>query len=88
LQAWLDEEKLVKLVRRARERWEDFEVLRIEQHRSKQVLYVRVQGYRLRAIVYRKGVVRVYGPLEGASIALKRMIERVLGLEHDRGLKG
>ena len=78
---WLDEEKLVKLVRRARERWPDFEVLRIEQHKSKQVLIVQVQGYKLKLIVYRDGRVRCYGKLEGATLALKRMTMKVLGIE-------
>ncbi len=80
---WLDEEKLVKLVRRARERWPDFEVLRIEQRRGKQVLIVQVQGYRLKLIVYRDGRVRCYGPLEGATLALKRMTRRVLGVDEE-----
>ncbi|WP_167827927.1 hypothetical protein [Pyrolobus fumarii] len=78
---WLDEEKLVKLVRRARERWPDFEVLRIEQRMSKQVLIVQVQGYRLKLIIYRDGRVRCYGPLEGATLALKRMAMRVIGVD-------
>ncbi len=85
---WLDEEKLVKLVRRARERWPDFEVLRIEQRRSKQVLIVQVQGYRLKLIVYRDGRVRCYGPLEGATLALKRMTMRVLGVDREEEPEG
>ncbi len=82
---WLDEEKLVKLVRRARERWPDFEVLEVRQGRGKQTLIVQVQGYRLKLIVYRDGRVRCYGRLKGATLALKRMTQRVLGVEPEEG---
>ncbi len=78
---FLDYNKLVNLVKRARERWPDFEIQKVIFKRSKQILYVRAQGYRFKVIVYYKGKVRVYGPLAGCEMALKRMVYRVLGLE-------
>jgi hypothetical protein len=45
------------------------------------VLVVQLQGYRLKLLVYRDGRVRCYGPLEGATLALKRMTMRVLGVD-------
>ncbi len=80
----LDRDKLLKLVRRARERWPDFEVLRVIQKRSKQILYVRAQDYVFKIIVHGDGRVRVFGPVAGAEMALKRMVYRVLGLEPPR----
>ncbi len=77
---WLDEEKLARLVRRARERWPDFNLLEVRQKLSKQVLIAEVQGRRFKLIVYRDGRVRCYGPLDSVSIALKRMTLSVLGL--------
>ncbi len=77
---WLDEEKLAKLVRRARERWPDFNLVEVRQKLSKQFLIVEVQGRRFKLIVYRDGRVRCYGPLDGVTIALKRMTLSVLGL--------
>jgi hypothetical protein len=84
-----DERLLVSFVRRCRERWPDFEVLRIEQRRSKQVLYVSVQGSTVKLIVYRDGRLRAYGGVGGLSLAVKRVAERVLGLDQrDRRQEG
>ena len=81
-----DEEKLVKLVKRARERWPDFTVMRIVQKKSKTILYFRVEGKTVKLIVYRDGRVRSYSALEGVAIALKKMAMRVLGI--DRRVEG
>ncbi len=56
-------------------------MIEVRQGRSKQTLIVQVQGYRLKLIVYRDGRVRCYGRLKGATLALKRMTQRVLGVE-------
>ncbi|MET1101474.1 MAG: hypothetical protein ABWW69_03210 [Pyrodictiaceae archaeon] len=77
----LREDSLIKLVRRARERWEDFQILRVVQKRNKQIIYARAQGYPLKALIYSDGRVRVFSPLGSTSIAFKRMIKWVLGIE-------
>lgn len=78
---WFNEDSLVRFVRRVRERWPDFEVETIIQKRSKQILFVRLQGHRLKLIVYRDGRIRAYGPLQATAFALKRIAARVLGVE-------
>ncbi|WP_048061472.1 hypothetical protein [Hyperthermus butylicus] len=78
---WLNDELLVKFVTRARNRWSDFEVLRIVQKRRKQLLYVRVQGMNVKLIIYPDGTVRSFGRSEGLALAVKRVLERVLGVE-------
>lgn len=72
---------MVKFVKRVRERWPDFEVEMVVQKRSKQILFVRLQGHRLKLIVYRNGRIRAYGPLQATAFALKRIAARVLGVE-------
>ena len=76
-----DEAKLVNFVRRCRERWEDFEVLKVVIKRSKQVLYLRVQGYNVKLIVHYDGRVQAFGRARGLAYAVKRVAMRVLGLE-------
>jgi len=78
---WFDKNSLVRFVKRVRERWPDFEVERVVQKRSKQILFVRLQGHRLKLIVYRDGRIRAYGPLQATAFALKRIAARVLGVE-------
>lgn len=78
---WFDKDSLVKFVKRVRERWPDFEVEMVVQKRSKQILFVRLQGHRLKLIVYRNGRIRAYGPLQATAFALKRIAARVLGVE-------
>lgn len=78
---WFNEDSLVKFVRRVRERWPDFEVETIIQKKSKQILFVRVQGHRIKLIVYRDGRIRAYGTLQATAFALKRIAARVLGIE-------
>lgn len=78
---WFNESSLAKFVMRVRERWPNFEVERVIQKRNKQILFVRVQGHRLKLIVYRDGRVRAYGPLQATAFALKRIAARVLGIE-------
>ena len=78
---WFDKNSLVRFVKRVRERWPDFEVERVVQKRSKQILFVRLQGHRLKLIVYRNGRIRAYGPLQATAFALKRIAARVLGVE-------
>jgi len=79
---WFDERLLINFVRRCRERWKDFELLRFEERRSKQVLYVRLQGLTIKLIVYRDGRIRAYGEGAGGLVfALKRVAERVLGVD-------
>ncbi len=78
---WFNEELLVKFVRRCRERWEDFEVLKVVFKRSKQVLYLRVQGYNVKLIVHYDGRVQAFGRARGLAYAVKRVAMRVLGLE-------
>ena len=78
---WFDKNSLVKFVKRVRERWPDFEVEMVVQKRSKQILFVRLQGHRLKLIVYRNGRIRAYGPLQATAFALKRIAARVLGVE-------
>ena len=80
----LDEEKLVKFVKRARERWSDFEVLKIIQKRSRQILYVSVSGNIVKLIIYPDGTLRSFGRAEGLAIAIKNILARVLGIEHGR----
>ncbi len=77
----LDEERVVRLVRRAKERWPDFEVRRIEQRKSKQVFYGVAQGYPFKLVIHRDGRVYVFSPATSVSLALKRMARRVLGIE-------
>jgi hypothetical protein len=84
----LDEEKLVKFVRRARERWEDFEVLKIIQKRSKQILYVSIRGSIVKLIIYPNGTLRSFGRPEGLAIAVKNILARVLGVELNRTESG
>ena len=83
--SWFDEYLLENFVRRGRERWKDFEVIRVEQHRSKQVIYVRMQGATVKLIVYRDGRIRAYGGAGRVSLALKRVAERVLGVDKRDG---
>jgi len=78
---WFNEDSLVRFVRRVRERWPNFEVETIIQKRGKQILFVRLQGHRLKLIVYRDGRIRAYGPLQATAFALKRIAARVLGVE-------
>jgi len=78
---WFNEDSLAKFVKRVRERWPDFEVETVIQKRSKQILFVKVQGHRLKLIVYRDGRVRAYGPLQATAFALKKIAARVLGIE-------
>ncbi len=80
----LDADKLVKFVRRARERWEDFEVLKIVQKRSKQIIYARVAGSIVKLIIYLDGRIRSYGKPEGLALAVKNVLARVLGVEQYR----
>ncbi len=80
-----DEELLVKFVRRARERWLDFEVERVVQRRSKQEVYVRVQGVNVKLIVYSDGRVRAYGGRGRLDYAVRRLAERVLGVDRRGG---
>ena len=82
---WFDEYTLLNFVRRCRERWKDFEVERFEQHRGKQVLYARLQGYSVKPIVYRDGRIRAYGGAGGLSQALKKIAERGLGVDKRAG---
>lgn len=89
MQVRMDERRLIDFVRRCRERWKDFEVIRVEERRSKQVLYVTVQGSTIKLIVYRDGRLRAYGGAGRVSLAVKRIAERVLGLDkRDRGKAG
>ena len=77
-------ESLMKFVYRARERWRDFEVVRIEQHYSRQVLYIRVNEARVKLIVYSDGRIRAYSSkLPGLAYAVKRLAERVLGIDRE-----
>ncbi len=78
---WLDEEALVKFVRRAKERWPDFEVVKIVQKRSKQIIYASFNGNNFKIIVGRDGKIRVYGGVGGSSLAVKKLLFRVLGVE-------
>jgi hypothetical protein len=82
---WFDEYLLENFVRRIRERWKDSEIIRVEQHRSKQVIYVRMQGVTVKLIVYRDGRIRAYGGAGRVSLALKRVAERVLGVDKRDG---
>jgi hypothetical protein len=77
---WFDEEKLAKFARRIRERWPGSEILRVEQKRAKQVIYVHAAGGSIKLIVYRDGRVRAYGRPEGLALALKNIAKRVLGV--------
>ena len=81
----LDGDRLVNFVRRGRSRWKDFEVERVVRKRSKQVIFLRAQGSRVKLIVYFDGRVRAYGDLEGVAYAVKRIAERVLGLDRHAG---
>ncbi len=78
---FFDEALLERFVRRARERWPDFEIRRIEQRKSKQVFYGVAQNYPFKLIVYRDGRVYASSPAVSVSIALKRIARRVLGIE-------
>ncbi|NOZ88926.1 MAG: hypothetical protein GXO15_03285 [Crenarchaeota archaeon] len=77
---WFDERRLEAFARRGRERWRDFEVERIVQRRSKQELYIKVQGVNVKLIVYSDGRVRAYGGRGRLDYAVKRLAERVLGV--------
>ncbi len=79
--SWLNEETLVKFVRRARERWPDFEVVKIVQKKSKQIIYASFNGNYIKIIVDRGGKIRVYGGVGGTSLAVKNILSRVLGFE-------
>jgi len=84
--AWFDEKRLASFVKRCRERWTDFELLRFEQRRGKQVLYVKLQGHTIKLIVYRDGRIRAYGVRAGGlTLALKNVAKRVLRLDKRDG---
>ena len=78
---YFDERKLVNFVRRCRERWPDFEVLKVVNKRSKQVLLVRLQGVNVKLIVHFNGRVQAFGRARGLAYAVKRVAMRVLGIE-------
>ena len=81
----IDGETLVKLVRRCRERWRDCSVDRIVYGRSKQLVYINVNGIPVKLIVYFDGRLRAYsGRAPGTALAVKRIAERVLGLDRGR----
>lgn len=83
---WFDEELLAAFARRARERWHDFTIDRIVQKQRKQFIYIRVQGVNVKLIVYSDGRVRAYtGSSSGLALAVKKLAERVLGVEHRSG---
>ena len=77
----VDEELLARLVRRARERWPDFEIRRIEQRKSKQVFYGYAQGYFFKLVVHSDGRIYVFSPATSVSLGLKRIARRVLRVE-------
>ncbi|HIQ24327.1 MAG TPA: hypothetical protein EYH50_04685 [Pyrodictium delaneyi] len=85
---WLTTETLVKLVKRLRERWPGAEVEKIVQKRSKQILYIRIEGRMVKLIVYRDGRVRAFGEPEGVALALRNIAERVLGVGEHRASEG
>jgi hypothetical protein len=80
----LTAESLVKFVKRARERWEDFEVIKVIQKRSKQIVYVKVKGSIVKLVIYPEGQVRSFGKHEGLALAVKNILVRVLGIEQYR----
>ncbi len=77
---WFSEDSLIKFVKRLRERWPEAEISRIEQHKAKQVLYIRLRDGYVKLIVYRDGRVRAYGSPEGTALAIKNIVSRVLGV--------
>jgi len=77
----LTAETLVKFVRRARERWSDFEVVKVVLKRSKQILYVRVEGSIVKLLIYPDGRIRSFGRRNGLALAVKNVLMRVLGVE-------
>ena len=80
----LDGRVLAMLLRRCRERWRDCRVDSVVYGRSKQVVYMSVDGMPVKLIVYFDGRLRAYsGRAPGTALAVKRIAERVLGL--DRG---
>ncbi len=81
MRVYFDERRLLSFVRRCRERWRDFEVEKVVTKRRKQILYVRVQGFKVKLIVYGDGRLRAYGRAEGLAYAVKKIAERVLGLD-------
>ncbi len=82
---YFDEQKLVNLVRRCRERWPDFEVLRVVMKRSKQIILVRLQGYNVKLVVHYDGRVQAFSRARGLAYAVKRVAMRVLGVEQQEG---
>ena len=78
---YFDEYKLVNFVRRCRERWPDFEVLKIVNKRSKQIIFIRLQGYNVKLIVHFDGRVQAFSRARGLAYAVKRVAARVLGVE-------
>jgi hypothetical protein len=81
LKVGFDERTLVNFVRRCRERWNDFEVTRVVIKRTKQILFVRVQGYMVKLIVHNDGRVQAFSRAQGLAYAVKKIALRVLGLE-------
>ncbi len=81
---WFSEKTLIKFVRRLRERWPEAEIPRIEQHKAKQVLYVKLRDGFVKIIVYRDGRVRAYGSPRGIALAIKNIVLRVLGIGEPR----
>jgi len=72
-------ETLAELLKRARRLWKDAEVVRVENHRSKQVVVMYVNGVKVKLIVYRDGRIRSYSSTSpGVALAVKKMAERVL----------
>jgi hypothetical protein len=72
---------LVKFVRRARERWSDFEVVKVVQKRSKLILYAKVEGSTVKLLIYPDGRIRSFGRHNGLALAVKNVLARVLGVE-------
>ncbi len=79
-QKWFNEESLIRFVRRLRERWPNAEITRVEQHKTKQVLYIRLENGYVKVIVHYNGGVRAYGSPRGVALAVKNIASRVLGI--------